>query len=64
VLRARDGIQDLPAVQQDRFLNLRYGLWTSGPLDIDAAEQVRKALEGWGLVLPSAVRPVFDDTAP
>jgi iron complex transport system substrate-binding protein len=64
VLQARDGIKDLPAVQQNRFLNLPYGVWTSSPLNIDAAEQVRKALEGWGLVPPSALQPAFDDTAP
>jgi iron complex transport system substrate-binding protein len=64
VLKARDGIKDLPAVQQNRFLNLPYALWTSGPLNIDAAEQVRKALEGWALVPPSTVHPPFDDTAP
>jgi iron complex transport system substrate-binding protein len=64
VLRARDGIKDLPAVRQNRFLDLPYGLWTSGPLNIDAAEQVRKALEGWGLVPPSVLQPAFDDTAP
>lgn len=50
VLRARAGVKDLPAVKEGRFLNLPYALWTSGPLNIDAAEQARKALEGWGLV--------------
>jgi iron complex transport system substrate-binding protein len=50
VLTARDGIKELPAVAQGRFLNLPYALWTSGPLNIDAAEQVRKALEGWQLI--------------
>lgn len=51
-------------MQQNRFLNLPYALWTLGPLNIDAAEQVRKALEVWGLVSPSTVHPLFDDTAP
>jgi iron complex transport system substrate-binding protein len=50
VLRARAGVKDLPAVKEGRFLNLPYALWTSGPLNIDAAESARKALEGWGLV--------------
>ncbi|MGX6448924.1 ABC transporter substrate-binding protein [Patulibacter sp. S7RM1-6] len=57
VLRAQPGVRDLPAVREGRFLNLPYALWTSGPLNVDAAEQVRKALEGWGLVPASDVRP-------
>lgn len=61
VLKGRDGIKDLPAVQQERFLNLPYALWTSGPLNIDAAEQVRAALESWGLVPASGITPKFDD---
>lgn len=50
VLRANPATRDLPAVRQGRFLNLPYALWTSGPLNIDAAERVRESLEGWGLV--------------
>lgn len=61
VLRSRDGIKNLPAVVEGRFLNLPYALWTSGPLNIDAAEQVREALEGWRLVPASGVRARFDD---
>jgi len=49
VLRAHPATKDLPAVTQERFLNLPYAMWTSGPLNIDAAEQVRLALEKWGL---------------
>lgn len=49
VLKANPATKDLPAVQEGRFLNLPYALWTSGPLNIDAAEQVRAALEKWGL---------------
>lgn len=49
VLRAHPATKDLPAVKQERFLNLPYAMWTSGPLNIDAAEQVRAALEKWGL---------------
>jgi iron complex transport system substrate-binding protein len=60
-LRAREGINQLPAVVEGRFLNLPYALWTSGPLNIDAAEQVRKALERWQLVPPSTIEPRFDD---
>lgn len=49
VLKANPATKDLPAVKEGRFLNLPYALWTSGPLNIDAAEQVRAALEEWGL---------------
>lgn len=49
VLKANPATKDLPAVKDGRFLNLPYALWTSGPLNIDAAEQVRDALEKWGL---------------
>ena len=57
VLKARAGVKDLPAVREGRFLNLPYAMWTSGPLNIEAAEQAREALEGWGLVPRSAVEP-------
>lgn len=50
VLRAHPATRDLPAVRQERFLNLPYAMWTSGPLNIDAAEQVRASLEEWELV--------------
>lgn len=50
VLRANPATRDLPAVTEGRFLNLPYAMWTSGPLNIDAAEEVRAALEGWELV--------------
>lgn len=49
VLKAHPATRDLPAVREERFLNLPYALWTSGPLNIDAAEEVRAALEQWGL---------------
>lgn len=50
VLKANPATKDLPAVREERFLNLPYAMWTSGPLNVDAAERVRTALEGWGLV--------------
>ncbi|GGF97484.1 putative iron compound ABC transporter, substrate-binding protein [Rhodococcoides trifolii] len=62
LLDARPGISQIPAVVDRRFLNLPYALWTSGPLNIDAAEQVRKQLETWGLVPPSDVTATFDDS--
>jgi iron complex transport system substrate-binding protein len=49
ILKAHPATRDLPAVRQERFLNLPYAMWTSGPLNIDAAEQVRRSLEQWGL---------------
>ncbi|KNX36830.1 ABC transporter substrate-binding protein [Luteipulveratus halotolerans] len=50
LLRTNPATRDLPAVRQGRFLNLPYAMWTSGPLNIDAAEQARVALERWDLV--------------
>jgi iron complex transport system substrate-binding protein len=57
ILKAHAATRNLPAVRQERFLNLPYALWTSGPLNIDAAEQVRYALEEWKLVPPSGLTP-------
>lgn len=50
VLKANPATRDLPAVKEGRFLNLPYAMWTSGPLNIDAAEELRASLEKWGLV--------------
>ncbi|MBF6455357.1 ABC transporter substrate-binding protein [Nocardia cyriacigeorgica] len=61
MLRAKPGINQLRAVTEGRFLNLPYAMWTSGPLNIDAAEQIRKHLEQWGLVPPSDIAPRSDD---
>lgn len=61
MLRAKPGINQLRAVTEGRFLNLPYAMWTSGPLNIDAAEQIRKQLEQWGLVPPSDIAPRSDD---
>lgn len=61
LLEQRAGVKDLPAVRERRYLNLPYGMWTSGPLNIDAAEHMRKRLESWGLVPQSDVTPKFDD---
>ncbi|WP_225729431.1 MULTISPECIES: ABC transporter substrate-binding protein [unclassified Nocardia] len=61
LLRAKPGINRLRAVTENRFLNLPYAMWTSGPLNIDAAEQIRKQLEHWTLVPPSTIEPRADD---
>ncbi len=50
ILRAHPATKDLPAVKQERFLNLPYAMWTSSPLNVDAAERVRASLEEWRLV--------------
>lgn len=50
ILKAHPATRNLTAVEEGRFLNLPYAMWTSGPLNIDAAEQARQALETWGLV--------------
>lgn len=60
ILRTNPATKDLPAVQEERFLNLTYAAWTSSPLNIDAAEQLRVALEDHGLVPDSAVEPERD----
>ncbi|WP_280362692.1 ABC transporter substrate-binding protein [Nocardia wallacei] len=61
LLRAKPGINRLRAVTEQRFFNLPYAMWTSGPLNIDAAEQVRAQLEAWKLLPPSGIRPRGDD---
>ncbi|MFD0362408.1 ABC transporter substrate-binding protein [Nocardia sp. GCM10030253] len=62
LLRAKPGINQLRAVTEGRFLNLPYAMWTSGPLNIDAAEQIRKQLERWNLAPVSTIEPRADDT--
>lgn len=57
ILREHAATKDLAAVRQERFLSLPYALWTSGPLNIDAAEQIRQALERWNLVPGSDFTP-------
>lgn len=64
LLERRSGVKDLPAVKEQRYLNLPYAHWTSGPLNIDAAEQMRKQLETWQLVPESTISPKFDDAIP
>lgn len=56
-LRANPATKNLPAVKENRFINLPYTMWTSGSLNIDAAEHVRKGLEKFNLVPQSEVAP-------
>lgn len=49
ILRENPATKDLKAVKENRFINLPYVMWTESPLNVDAAEHVRKALEKFGL---------------
>ncbi|EWC60908.1 ABC transporter (iron.B12.siderophore.hemin), periplasmic substrate-binding component [Actinokineospora spheciospongiae] len=57
VLRTNPATRDLPAVVEGRFLNLPFAMWTSSPLNIDAAEHLRAGLESRGLLPRSGVEP-------
>ncbi|MDO4760517.1 MAG: ABC transporter substrate-binding protein [Corynebacterium sp.] len=57
LLKEHPATKDLPAVKENRFINLPYAMWTSGPLNIDGAEHVRKGLEKFGLVPASEITP-------
>lgn len=62
VLRTNPATRDLPAVKENRFINLPYMFWTSGPQNIDAAEIVRKGLEHFELVPRSEIEPELSIT--
>src|SRR5699024_5533559 len=62
VLRNNPATKDLPAVKEERFHNIPISAWTSGALNIDAAEQLRNSLEQWDLVTDSAIEPEHDLT--
>ncbi|MFE6645574.1 ABC transporter substrate-binding protein [Nocardioides sp. NPDC057772] len=62
VLKANPASRDLPAVKENRFVNLPYAMWVSGPLNIDAAEWVRRSLEHFGLAPESGIEPELDIT--
>lgn len=55
ILKSHPAAKDLPAVKEERFLNLPYAMWTESPINIDAAEYVRKSFEKHGLVPASEV---------
>ncbi|WP_462418623.1 ABC transporter substrate-binding protein [Kytococcus sp. Marseille-QA3725] len=59
-LRTNPATKDLPAVQQERIIALPYVAWTSSPLNIDAAEALRQALEEAKLVPASGITPRHD----
>ncbi|GAA1287354.1 ABC transporter substrate-binding protein [Saccharothrix xinjiangensis] len=60
VLRGNPATRDLPAVVEGRFLNLPFAMWTSSPLNVDAAEHLRTALEARDLLPRSEVRARLD----
>lgn len=60
VLEANPATKNLPAVRERRYLNLPIAAWTSGPLNIDAAESLRKGLEEHELVPASDIEPGHD----
>ncbi|GLY15059.1 iron transporter [Kineosporia sp. NBRC 101677] len=63
VLKANPASRDLTAVKEERFVNLPYALWVSGPLNIDAAEWVRRSIEHFGLAPESGIRSDLDITS-
>lgn len=63
VLQANPASRDLEAVREERFVNLPYAMWVSGPMNIDAAEWVRTAVEHFGLAPGSGIAPTLDITA-
>ena len=54
-LKSHPATKDLTAVKEERFVNLPYAMWTESPLNIDAAEYLRKAFEKHGLAPASDV---------
>lgn len=59
-LRTNPASKDLKAVKEGRFVNLPYAFWTSGPLNVDAAEHLRKALEHYELAPRTDLKPALD----
>ncbi len=57
VLAEHPASRDLPAVREQRYLHLPYAMWTSGPLNVDAAEHLRQSLESFGLAPASGLVP-------
>ncbi|WP_033341477.1 ABC transporter substrate-binding protein [Catenuloplanes japonicus] len=61
-LKANPASRNLAAVKEERFVNLPYAMWVSGPLNIDSAEWVRKAIEHYGLAPATQITPELDVT--
>lgn len=60
VLESNPATRNLPAVKEKRYLNLPIPAWTSSPLNINSAEQLRKGLEEHELVPKSDIEPEHD----
>ena len=56
ILKTNPVTKDLEAVKEERFVNLPYAMWTESPINIDAAEYLRKALEQYKLAPESDVK--------
>lgn len=56
ILKTNPVTKDLEAVKEERFINLPYAMWTESPINIDAAEYLRKALEQYKLAPESDVK--------
>ncbi|MDO4909207.1 MAG: ABC transporter substrate-binding protein [Corynebacterium sp.] len=59
-LESNPATEDLPAVKNHRYIKLRYSMLTSSVLNIDAAENVREALESWNLVPQTGITPALN----
>lgn len=60
VLESNPATRDLPAVTGRRYLALPISAWTSSPLNVDAAESLRRGLEEHDLVPASGIEPEHD----
>ena len=60
ILKTHPVSKDLDAVKEERFINLPYALWTASPMNIDAAEYVRKGLEQYNLAPSSDIKIQLD----
>lgn len=60
LLKANPASKNLDAVKNERFVNLPYAMWTSGPLNIDGAELLRAAFEHFELQPKSDVKPALE----
>lgn len=60
ILKANPASRNLEAVKKGRFVNLPYAMWVSGPLNIDAAEWVRAAVEHFGIAPKSSIFPTLE----
>lgn len=56
ILKTHPVTKDLDAVKNERFVNLPYALWCESPLNIDAAEYLRKSFEQFGFAPASDVK--------